>query len=524
MNANTLALRDMHDSSAPDFRPTFMDRSILLMTWWCSISALVIVLVRVIGRYCRTLTMYRDDRLMLASILPLALRLGLAHLVLRLGTNNINLDGFDKFTTPKGDEEVIEWGLEKEISRREMGSKIVLVSRLAYVAFIWSQMFCITEFHKKLNLSFRHQAYKTGLNAIRWSLVVTFVAIMIAVLAECNPFPHFWQVSPDPGPKCRRGNAPLIATAVCSSATNLIIALFPLPAVLMSKLKLERKILLTCSLSLSLIPAALAIYRVPFVLSYNSSQGQRSLYASFECLASCVVANAIVLNAMVRGKGPQRNKFRGPGGADMIYTPEQLARRGRDSNMEDAYALQARRVRGGMEAAWGSDEDLVKGVGMGLPHSTPNGELTFNRQSAVTESSGGSLDAGCGGPTWSHAWEDGAEAWMAHNGTDVGRDLILPPAPAALPSTEWRDRPNVGYNTEESRSTAELWKPSLEPAMAQKGKLPSTKHCLEPSSKEIEAKGKRKSLIDVGCLLKQKRVDEVAATTHEQDKRWSLGA
>lgn len=73
---------------------------------------------------------------MVASIIPLGMRLGLAHLVLIWGTNNISLAGFDEFRTPRNGGEYVEWGLGEEISRRENGSKCVLAARVAYTA-LW---------------------------------------------------------------------------------------------------------------------------------------------------------------------------------------------------------------------------------------------------------------------------------------------------------------------------------------------------------------------------------------------------
>ena len=78
---------------------------------------------------------------MVASIIPLGIRLGLAHLVLIWGTNNISLTGFEEFQIPQKGGQYVKWDLDKEISRRENGSKCVLAARVAYtVLYVLSKI------------------------------------------------------------------------------------------------------------------------------------------------------------------------------------------------------------------------------------------------------------------------------------------------------------------------------------------------------------------------------------------------
>ena len=73
---------------------------------------------------------------MVGSIIPLGIRIGLVHMVLTWGTNNISLDGFDEYRIPQlgTEKEYIKWDLDEEIRRRENGSKLVLGARVVYVA------------------------------------------------------------------------------------------------------------------------------------------------------------------------------------------------------------------------------------------------------------------------------------------------------------------------------------------------------------------------------------------------------
>lgn len=433
---NDLAPRGLY-GPAPAFRPTFLDHPTLLIAYWCSLCCIFLIFARLFWRYVRLSKAYRDDWWMVASIIPLGIRLGLAHLVLIWGTNNISLVGFDEFRISRNGGEYVKWSLDEEARRRENGSKCVLAARVAYTAFIWSQKFCITEFHSKLNLSFWNTSYKGVLGTIRWILLVTFLGVVVSILTECTPFQKYWQVRPDPGPQCRQGVAPLIVMAVCNAATDLLIVIFPLPPILTASMPFKRRFWLIVSLSLSLITCALAIYRVLFVLQYHTSQPHRTLYSSIECLASCAIANAIVLNSFARDKGPKRKRYEGPGDARMVYSPEAIANRGRTKAQQRLYALDLQSTRIGMRV-WGSDEDLVKDTGLGMNEDLRRMSYAAQRHSGLSASSvrtSSEMDprSNTGGAhgyaPWVAAWEDGVGVWTERSENESGRRPVIPPSP-----------------------------------------------------------------------------------------------
>ena len=107
--------RDLY-SSPPAARTKIEDNPTLLVSWWCTGFALAIIIVRLLGRLVRTERLFREDRIMALSIIPLLARMGLVHLILLWGTNNAITDGL----TPL------------EIQHREIGSKLVLASRIMY--------------------------------------------------------------------------------------------------------------------------------------------------------------------------------------------------------------------------------------------------------------------------------------------------------------------------------------------------------------------------------------------------------
>jgi len=94
------------------------DKATLLVCWWCSIFACVIIMFRVIGRYIRTEKLFVEDKIAFMCLVPILSRMALLHVVLLWGTNNTLTDGMS----------------ETEIWRRGIGSRLVLGSRMFYAA------------------------------------------------------------------------------------------------------------------------------------------------------------------------------------------------------------------------------------------------------------------------------------------------------------------------------------------------------------------------------------------------------
>ena len=95
-----------------DVKPT------LLLSWWCTFYSFVVILLRVAGRYVRAEKVFLDDGIMLLAIVPLFMRMAFVHVVLLYGTNNVATDGLS----------------DVAIYQRELGSKLVLASRIMYAA------------------------------------------------------------------------------------------------------------------------------------------------------------------------------------------------------------------------------------------------------------------------------------------------------------------------------------------------------------------------------------------------------
>ena len=324
----------LYNHVPPDVESRRDGNPTLLVSWWCTTFALAAILVRVGGRYVRTETLFKEDKVMFLSIIPLLIRMALVHAVLILGTNNVKTDGLTHL----------------DINHRVSGSRLVLASRIFYASFIWTAKFTVLEFLKRIVGSHWTRTYELGLRYIRYFLLATFCIVFISTLAECQPFDHYWQVVPDPGPKCRQGLVQLLAMGACDILTDVILVIFPIPVVLASSMHGKRKVSLTLLFMLSLGLVAITAYRVPAVVSRHGSQNFRTLLASIEILAAAGVSNAIVIGSFIRDRGVKKAKYKlGSTGGSTL--DRQVTRR-----TNPHLTLHH----------WGSDADLASDVGLTL--------------------------------------------------------------------------------------------------------------------------------------------------------------
>ncbi|KAK5628542.1 hypothetical protein RRF57_004257 [Xylaria bambusicola] len=135
--------------------------------------------------------------------------------------------------------------------------------------------------------------------------------------------------------------------ATSNIMTDLFLVILPVPIILTSSMGPKKKFQLTLLFSLSLGPVATTIYRVIYVFRTHGSQQTRSLVASVELLFATTAANALVLGSFVRDRGTKKIKYR----ADSV-TGDSLER------------TSSRRPT--IHRHWGSDEDLVRDIGLGV--------------------------------------------------------------------------------------------------------------------------------------------------------------
>ncbi|CAI7608633.1 unnamed protein product [Penicillium glandicola] len=329
--AVSLIARGIYPDSPPAAQTRTEVNPTLMMSWWATIFSLVIIIVRLFGRYSRVERLFTEDKVMMISVIPLMIRMVLVHFVLILGTNNTTTAGLT----------------EKEISNREIGSKLVLAARIFYAIFIWTAKVTVCEFLKRVTGLTWRRSTTFFLRFISFFLFSTLVAVVIATLAECQPFNHYWQVTPDPGPTCRTGYVNLITMGTCDVITDLFLVAFPVPIILMAQMPLKRKLALSSLFCLSLTLVGITCYRVPSVIAHKGSQQYRSLIASLEILAATAVSNVLVIGSFVRDRGIKKLKYKRAQGSASV------------SESMDKSHLRRNTV---MQNQWGSDSELATGL------------------------------------------------------------------------------------------------------------------------------------------------------------------
>jgi hypothetical protein len=197
---------------------------------------------------------------------------------------------------------------------------------------IWTAKLTVSEFLKRLTSNFWKREYEIALQIIRGFLVATFIAVVIATLAECQPFDHYWQVVPNPGPQCRQGYTQLITMGTADMITDVLLIFFPIPIVIRSSaFKLKRKISLILLFSMSAILVGITAYRVKSVINHGGSQQYRSVFASGEILAATAVANAVIIGSFLRDRGVKKQKYK--------YNSSTASTSGRTSRRQTLTAL-----------------------------------------------------------------------------------------------------------------------------------------------------------------------------------------
>ncbi|RMZ87485.1 hypothetical protein DV736_g5293, partial [Chaetothyriales sp. CBS 134916] len=373
-----LTVRSIYSDESPAFQSRNDINPTFLVSWWCTIFSVTIILIRLFGRWIRTEKLFLEDKIMFWSMVPLLIRMGIVHVVLIFGTNNTATKDFT----------------HDEILRREIGSRLVLAARIFYAAFIWIAKLTVLEFLKRTIGASWARSYEIGLRLIYAFLGLTFVAVIISTLSECQPFSHYWQVVPDPGPHCRQGLVQLITMGVCDIVSDIVLIAFPIPVVIVSRsMTTLKKLSLVCLFLLSIILIAITSYRVPSTIHRRSSQPYRSLIASLEILAATCVANVVIIGSFIRDKGVKKAKFR----ANSIAEDEALSRAVTRSK---SIALNH----------WGSDEDLFRDVGLAVPATLRRGhhEAAIPRPAPMAPP--GQQDAS------NEGWTDseGGAAWNFH--------------------------------------------------------------------------------------------------------------
>lgn len=362
-------------------------------------------------------------------------------------------------------------------------------SGYSHLNSIWTAKLTVCEFLKRVTGMVWRRSITIFLRFIHFFLLSTLVAVIIATLAECQPFEHYWQVIPDPGSSCRSGYSNLITMGTCDVITDLLLIAFPVPIIIMAQLPLKRKLALAILFCLSLILVGITCYRVPSVIEHSGSQQYRSLIASFEILAATAVSNMLVIGSFVRDRGVKKLKYKRDQGSASV------------SESMDSSHVRRNTV---MQSHWGSDSDLAAGMGIKLDpklySTTPPGTVAGPAPPVpLLVARTGSLD-----PTWT--FHRGRSSDDQASATD-SLDIKVSPREYIQTNQSPRERtPNSSSNLSSHRVSffdvgglLNQDEPRNDPHVR-----PFTVVSSNPSSNDIEPqrhrRGSRAFLEDIGVL------------------------
>lgn len=136
-----------------------------------------------------------------------------------------------------------------------------------------------TTYAREWKILTRVQEGITGAKKRAWAgtilLVVTWISIVVTVLASCRPLNKMWQIFPDPGPICYAGVSPILigVTLAGNILTDVYLISIPVPALLRASLGRVQKISLVSLFSCSSLITAMAIVRVVVIVVVRSPRG-----------------------------------------------------------------------------------------------------------------------------------------------------------------------------------------------------------------------------------------------------------
>jgi hypothetical protein len=165
-----------------------------------------------------------------------------------------------------------------------------------------------------LTSSYWKHGYQVWLHLIRVFLLASFTAVVVSTLFDCRPLQKYWQVTPDPGPRCRQSYGQLFTMAVADIITDSLLIIFPLAILASATMPLLRKLKLATLFSINAILVAITSIRVYSVVRHAGAQQRRTVYASGEILAAAAVSNAVILGSFLRDRGVKRERWHGDGG------------------------------------------------------------------------------------------------------------------------------------------------------------------------------------------------------------------
>ncbi|RGP60312.1 hypothetical protein FLONG3_10920 [Fusarium longipes] len=189
----------------------------------------------------------------------------------------------------------------EEHYNRVWGSKIQVIGWSFYACILWSLKFCVTAFYARLTSGLSH--LKTRVTLAYIILGITYAVVALTILLSCQPFHHFWQVSPDPGLVCQPTKSPayVLVVVIPNILTDIYLLSIPLPLLWGVNISLRRRLTLMLLFSGALfIMMAGTIRAVTILTAGPEGAVSGSSWACRETFVAIVVTNLPIIQPLLR--------------------------------------------------------------------------------------------------------------------------------------------------------------------------------------------------------------------------------
>ncbi|KAG4293654.1 hypothetical protein FPRO06_00239 [Fusarium proliferatum] len=189
----------------------------------------------------------------------------------------------------------------QEHYNRVWGSKIQVIGWSFYACILWCLKFCVTAFYGRLTSGLTH--LKTRVTIAYIILGISYAVVALTILLSCQPFHHFWQVSPDPGLLCQPTKSPayVLVVVIPNILTDIYLLSIPLPLLWGVNISLRRRLTLMLLFSGALfIMMAGTIRAVTILTAGPNGAVAGSQWACRETFVAIIVTNLPIIQPLIR--------------------------------------------------------------------------------------------------------------------------------------------------------------------------------------------------------------------------------
>ncbi|KAJ5903314.1 hypothetical protein N7504_005697 [Penicillium tannophilum] len=181
------------------------------------------------------------------------------------------------------------------------GSKVQVIGWSLYVTTLWLLKVCMLVFYSRLTDGLPFMRIRILISYV--SIAVTYVVVLVVILAGCHPMHKNWQIYPNPGNGCQLAVAKLhiFFTVILNVITDIELMSIPIPMLAKAKMRWREKARLLVLFSGGLFVMTAGILRCALILTGGSrSAAEGATWARRESFVAVAVGNFPMIYPLVR--------------------------------------------------------------------------------------------------------------------------------------------------------------------------------------------------------------------------------